>query len=149
MARIAKKRAKVKRKKRSTPSKPAKKAKKVAKKRGRKKTKAKAVKKIGKAKTKKRARKRARKKGVMRRSVEKLLEDPRAQVQILSRLNEKLGLKVFLPDWEETDESLMIQRLIRAEQLGTFDNEARRLATDFDWDLRSVYELWNSPDVYF
>ena len=78
-----------------------------------------------------------------------MLSDPRSQLQILQRMNEKLGAKVFLSNWEETDESLMIQRLIKAEQLGTFDNEAKKLAGDFDWDLRSVYELWNSPDVYF
>lgn|SRR5262245_51278287 len=147
MARLPRKRKIVKKKKRPVASKPAKKrsAKKVSKK---KKPKAKTVKKKSKAKVKKRQAKRRRKKGVMRRSVEKLLQDPRSQAQILQRYREKLGPNVFLPGWEETDESLMMQRLIRAEQLGAFDNEANRLAREFDWQLRSVYELWHSPDVH-
>ena len=78
-----------------------------------------------------------------------LLSNSQSQAQILQRMFEKLPRGIFMPGWVETDESIMIQRLIRAEQLGAFDEEALRLATEFDWSLRDVYELWGSPDVYF
>lgn len=113
----------------------------------------KAVKKISKRaakhKTKKRATKKRKKRGVLRDWADKVLATPQAQVQIFERLVEKLGPNIFLPGMVETDESLMMQRLIRAEQLGAFDETARNLAMEFDWGLREVYELWHSPDVYF
>lgn len=92
--------------------------------------------------------KRVRKKGVLRLTIEQQLSTPMAVAQIMERVAQKMP-QLFLPDMVETEESLIMQRLVRAEQLGVFDNEARRSALDFDWNLRDVYELWHSPDVYF
>lgn len=112
----------------------------------------KAVKKISKKaakrKTKKRTSKKRKKRGALRDFTDRVLGTRQSEVQVLQRLGEKLP-GIFLPNMVETEESLMMQRLIRAEQLGTFDETARNLAMEFDWGLREVYELWHSPDVYF
>lgn len=112
----------------------------------------KAVKKISKKaakrKTKKRVGNKRKKRGALRDFTDRVLGTRQSEVQVLQRLGEKLP-GIFLPNMVETDESLMMQRLIRAEQLGTFDETARNLAMEFDWGLREVYELWHSPDVYF
>jgi len=82
--------------------------------------------------------------------VEKTLLKPMARAQMLERLEEKIPtLFANIEEWVETEESIIIQRLAMAEQLGVFDEEARENALEFDWDLRDVYELWHSPDVYF
>lgn len=112
----------------------------------------KAVKKISKKaakrKTKTRVAKKRKKRGELRDFTDQVLGTRQSQVQVLQRLSEKLP-GIFLPGMVETDESLMMQRMIRAEQLGTFDEVARNLAMEFDWGLREVYELWHSPDIYF
>lgn len=89
--------------------------------------------------------------GPLRDLIQKQLNKPMAKAQMIERLEEKLPPKFFEApdDWVETEESLIIQRLAQAEQLGVFDEEARENALEFDWDLRDVYELWHSPEVYF
>lgn len=173
MARVPQKRSKVKKKKKTVTSKKkaSKKKKQVATKPAKKKTRkvskkasgttkkkrpvkksGKAVKKISKKsakrKTKKRVDKKRKKRGALREFVDTVLGTRQSQVQVLERLGEKLP-GIFLPGMVETNESLMMQRLIRAEQLGAFDETARSLAMEFDWGLREVYELWHSPDMYF
>lgn len=86
--------------------------------------------------------------GELRDFADSMLGTPQAQAQMMERMMEKLP-HIFLPGMVETDESLIMQRLIRAEQLGVFDETARQSALDYDWNLRDVYELWHSPDVYF
>lgn len=173
MTRVSQKRSKVKKKKKTASKKKpvAKKKskkrkpsgttrKKAAKKKAVSKAKAKPVKKTSKAvkkiskrtakrKVKTRSKKKRKKRGVLRDWADEVLGTRQSQAQVLDRLLAKIGPGIFMPGMVETDESLMMQRLIRAEQLGAFDETARNLAMEFDWGLREVYELWHSPDVYF
>ncbi len=100
---------------------------------------------------KKGKRKIVEKKGPLRDRVERMLSRPMAEAQMIERMEDKLPRGFFQDGekWVETEESIIIQRLAMAEQLGVFDEEARENALEFDWDLRDVYELWHSPDVYF
>ncbi len=165
MTRVSQKRSKVKKKKKTASKKKTTKKRKVSKTKKRKasgttkkrkkvtaKKTGKAVKKISKKsakrKTKKRVSKKRKKRGTLRDFADRVLSTRQSEVQVLQRLGEKLP-GIFLPGMIETDESLMMQRLIRAEQLGAFEETARNLAMEFDWGLREVYELWHSPDVYF
>src|SRR5262245_18974005 len=169
MTRVAQKRSKVKKKKKTaskkkadrkkkakpsgTTRKPAKKKiprKKVSKKAAKKTSKAvkKISKRTAKRKTKTRTSKKRKKRGELRDFADRVLGTRMAQAQVLQRMAEKLP-GIFLPGMVETDESFMMQRLIRAEQLGALDETARNLAMEFDWGLREVYELWHSPDMYF
>jgi hypothetical protein len=105
---------------------------------------------IARAGKKKGTRKVVTQTGPLRAMVERSLSRPMAQAQMYERLEEKVpGFFVRGEEWVETEESIIIQRLAMAEQLGVFDEEARENALEFDWDLRDVYELWHSPDVYF
>jgi len=45
----------------------------------------------------------------------------------------------------QSEETQILSRLIVAEQLGNFDETARDLAIEFNWDIRDVYTLWHSP----
>lgn len=56
--------------------------------------------------------------------------------------NEKVFAKL---DFIETDESKMLARLRVAEYTGDFDEEAARLAEEYEWDIREVYTLFMSP----
>jgi hypothetical protein len=58
--------------------------------------------------------------------------------------NQKLFTKVE-KSFVETDESKMLARLRVAEYAGDFDDEAGRLAEEYDWDIREVYTLFMSP----
>ncbi len=108
---------------------------------------------VGKRRKKKKLTPVNKKKKVERRGaltdVRDRMLSPQAIQQITERLVEKMP-KFLIPDqWVETEESLIMQRLIQGEQYGAFDATAERAAQDFDWSLRDVYELWHSPDVYF
>lgn len=62
--------------------------------------------------------------------------------QVLDRVQEKI---VIPGHWRETVESEMLARLIAAEQAGTFDETAYELAEEYDWEPNEVYSLWLSP----
>lgn len=45
-------------------------------------------------------------------------------------------------DLEDTEESLIMNRLIIAQDYGYFDDEAYAIAEEYDWDPQEVYGLW-------
>ncbi len=70
---------------------------------------------------------------------------PQNVFNIAARQREKLApalIRQQMADMVETDESIMLGRLIIAEQLGNFDGEAYALAEEYDWLPQEVYGLW-------
>jgi hypothetical protein len=61
---------------------------------------------------------------------------------VAERIKERMQQKLTPELLTETDESKMVARLILAEELGTFDDEAYALAEEYDWMPQEVYSLW-------
>lgn len=66
------------------------------------------------------------------------------------RWEDEVRAKESLPpeDWEETDESVIYHRMIRAERLGLDRMEAAYLSVEYGKTLREVYEIIHSPGKF-
>ena len=61
---------------------------------------------------------------------------------------EDTGEKISFQEFVEVEESRALVRLKLAERDGRFDDEARRIAEEFGWQIRDVYSLWyGSPPI--
>ncbi len=70
------------------------------------------------------------------------LRQPKVATQITEQL---IRTGLVRPGMVQSTETQILSRLIVAEQLGNFDETARDLAIEFNWDVRDVYTLWHSP----
>ena len=67
---------------------------------------------------------------------------PQVAAQIRDQL---IRTELIRPGMVQTEETMILSTLITAEQLGNFDETARALAVEYDWDIRDIYTLWKSP----
>jgi hypothetical protein len=70
------------------------------------------------------------------------LQQPKVATQITEQL---IRTGLVRQGMVQSEETQILSRLIVAQQLGNFDETARDLAIEFNWDVRDVYTLWNSP----